>query len=78
MTDVGDPFVGPVLKDGAILALNSRKAEDDTSGDILAQRIEEDIYFLSARSPIFWDGDFEEALALIERGVSDWAEKLTA
>ncbi|WP_299328318.1 glycosyltransferase family 4 protein [Parasphingopyxis sp.] len=32
---------------------------------ILAQRIEEGIYFLSARSPIFWNGDFEEMLALI-------------
>lgn len=32
---------------------------------ILAQRIEDGIYFLSARSPIYWDGDFEEALALL-------------
>lgn len=32
---------------------------------ILAQRIEDGIYFLSARSPIYWDGDFAEALSLI-------------
>lgn len=32
---------------------------------ILAQRIEEGIYFLSARSPIYWDGDFAEILSLI-------------
>lgn len=32
---------------------------------ILVQRIEDDIYFLSARSRIYWDGDFAEALALV-------------
>ncbi|MBC2778032.1 glycosyltransferase family 4 protein [Parasphingopyxis marina] len=39
---------------------------------ILAQRIEPDIYMLSARSPIFWEEDFAEALALLggERAAS--------
>jgi len=32
---------------------------------ILVQRVEEGIYFLSARSLIYWDGDFAETMSLI-------------
>lgn len=47
------------------LRIEFRRGEQLRFASILAQRIEEDIYFLSARGPIFWDGDFQKVLGLI-------------
>lgn len=57
----------PFLEDSDRLRLRIEFTRGDTQrfASILAQRIEDGIYFLSARSPIYWDGDFAEALALI-------------
>lgn len=57
----------PLLEDSDRLRLRIEFSRDGRQrfASILAQRIEQDLYFLSARSPIYWDGDFEEALALI-------------
>ncbi|MGP1351686.1 MAG: glycosyltransferase family 4 protein [Parasphingopyxis sp.] len=57
----------PLLEESDRLRLRiefSRNGRERFSS-ILAQRIEDGIYFLSARSPIYWDGDFDEMLALI-------------
>ncbi|QLC23983.1 glycosyltransferase family 4 protein [Parasphingopyxis algicola] len=57
----------PLLEDSDRLRLRIEftRGGKERFASILAQRIEEEIYFLSARSPIYWDGDFDEALALI-------------
>ncbi|MGP1282090.1 MAG: glycosyltransferase family 4 protein [Parasphingopyxis sp.] len=57
----------PLLADSDRLRLRIEFARGgkERFASVLAQRIEEDIYFLSARGPIYWDGDFDEVLALI-------------
>jgi glycosyltransferase involved in cell wall biosynthesis len=57
----------PLLEDTDRLRLRIEiaRAGKQRFASILAQRVEPGIYMLSARSPIFWDGDFAEALALL-------------
>lgn len=57
----------PLLADSDRLRLRIEFTRNGAQrfASILAQRVEEDIYFLSARSPIYWDGDFEEIFSLI-------------
>ncbi|QLC21323.1 glycosyltransferase family 4 protein [Parasphingopyxis sp. CP4] len=57
----------PLLEDSDRLRLRIEfnRGNQLRFASILVQRIEEEIYFLSARSPIFWDGDFSKALGLI-------------
>ena len=35
------------------------------AASLVAQEIEPDLYFFSSRAGVYWDGDFETALALI-------------
>ncbi|MEM8697197.1 MAG: glycosyltransferase family 4 protein [Pseudomonadota bacterium] len=57
----------PLLEDSDRLRLRIEftRGAKQRFASVLVQRIEEDIYFLSARSPIYWDGDFDEMLALL-------------
>jgi glycosyltransferase involved in cell wall biosynthesis len=57
------PFLGE--SDRLRLRIEFTRGNRQRFASILAQRIEEGIYFLSARSPIYWDGDFAETLSLM-------------